>query len=332
MLHQCINICGLLVMCLLLSTTEAALDNREYPPVALQADACFTSDQKCQLSSAWYEPGDADATPATGYTATFSSQDGRWHYSPKHIFDKNPAGYPGQWLEGTYLCAAANDCPYKYSKTWTGTVATNDVSEDSTYKGEWVRLDVPGSAGTAFTKMTFWAGSTGRPHLYKVLGSSDGGTDWTELHDQSTAEDYTTGSGTVITKTWLNTDDYTSYLLVVSKLAGTSNTLQLLELAFYSAETYCPTNKYVDGTDCTPCDLGKYSTALGATQCAGTCGAGLYMPSQVRGLTHEYHPLFVIETNSSYVHVYMRTACVVTVCLELLGSRKLFQCRLAHIA
>jgi hypothetical protein len=271
----------LLVLLVLAAMTDAATDKKEYPPAALQADACFTGGQLCYLSAALYDSGtkNGTGTVTAGYSVTFSSEDGRWNYSPKNMFNKVTAGHPGQWQEGSYYCAPpATECTYRYSQAAIGT-----LSDTGPYIGEWVKLELP--AAQEFTTMSFWAstigeGAGGRPYAYKVYGSSDG-TSWTLVHNV-TAETGIANDGTK-SVTLNSPASFSKYILIVNKLAGSSITLTLYELVFYTAGVYCMSNKYaVDATPsaCTLCTQGTYSTSLNALTCTGKCPAGTYMPSQ----------------------------------------------------
>jgi hypothetical protein len=128
------SILRLLVLLLLVSTTEAATTaklEKMYPQAALQANACFST--FCTPANALYHP-------LQQWKATFSSQDERWNYSPKNIFNKDLAGSPGQWEEGSYLCSDGTPiiCTIKdeVARGLTGSIDGGSA----TYKGEWVRL------------------------------------------------------------------------------------------------------------------------------------------------------------------------------------------------
>ena len=133
-----------LVWVLLLASNAQAVPGkagRAYPPTALNQDACFTS--SCTLPGGPIVDG---TTYGSGtYSASFSSSDGRWSYSPRNIFDKNNnTGYYGRWLEGTYLCASAGQCTTRLS---------NNPAGDN-YHGEWVKLSLPVGDGVGSVRVT----------------------------------------------------------------------------------------------------------------------------------------------------------------------------------
>ncbi len=155
-----------LVWALLLASSAQALPGpagRAYPPNAMVEGACFTS--TCTLSGGSVVGG---TTYGSGsYSATFSSLDGRWQYSPRFIFDKsNNTGYSGRWLEGTYLCPA--DTPSECN-----TRLSNNPAGDS-YHGEWVKLNVP--VGNSVGSVVVTAGGTGYSGSSTVSFSAPGGT------------------------------------------------------------------------------------------------------------------------------------------------------------
>ncbi len=276
----------LVLLLLIASMTEAVTSLKEYPPAALDQDACFTS--ICKLSAALYDGGTATSgVVSAGYLASFSSQDGRWNYSPRNIFDKVTAGYPGQWHEGSYSNA---DYSFKYDLA-TPAPHTRTLASSNTevYPGEWVRLDLPGTQ--TFTKMKLWTststdGAKGRPLNYKVYGSTNSGSTWTGLLEVT--DEATIGNDGILAIDLQTPGSYSTYILVVNKLAGTSITLKIYELLFYTADTYCPSNKKADDavmTDCILCDQGTYSLSLNALLCLGKCPAGTYMPSQTAPTT-----------------------------------------------
>ncbi len=292
-----------LVLLFLTSVTEASLDLKEYPPAALEAGACFTENQVCALKAAWYDGG---TDGSTGYRATFSSQDGRWHYSPKHVFDKETAGYPAQWQEGSYRCNpdTNEDCEFKFIDPLDLSPHTRELASSTEYyPGEWVRLDLP--SAIAFTSMKIWAAPDtdsacgaancaaggGRPLSYRVYASADAGSTWTNLIEV-TAQAYAytglvTNTNDVVDLT--NSAAYDAYLLVVNKLTPTSTTLKLYELRFYSANGYCDSSKSADTnpnpTNCDACGSGLYSVSLNALSCTGKCPAGTYLKTSATGPT-----------------------------------------------
>ena len=263
-----------LVWVLLLASSAQAVPGkagRAYPPTALNQDACFTS--SCTLSGGSIVGGTSYGSGT--YSATFSSSDGQWNFSPRNIFDKNNnTGYSGRWLEGTYTCASADQCTTRLS---------NNPASDS-YHGEWVKLSLP--AGITVQRANIWAVNTNqRPLQYKLYGSGASSGPWTVVIDA-------TGVGADIdyNANGLHTKDpdsvpssYQYYMLVVGKCSG--ETLEVSELVLEDNTLGCPVATYLDGatTSCNLCDQGKYTPGIGAslsTQCSLSCPAGTYMATQ----------------------------------------------------
>jgi hypothetical protein len=198
---------------------------QEYPPAAIT-----TSGTPTLVSGSAYS-----LTTIATWSATISGQpygNGVYRitapsvYTPNTlypqwlVFDSETQDVGGVWKDNNYV-----------NGVWNGSTSSM-FTLDSSYYGDWVSLQLP--EPIVLTSCTFIARSSFPnrvPSKFRIYGSNDG-TNWTVLHDQTSALAYSSSKASVPVQT---NASHTYIALVVSALpAGTSsNVLNFVQWSIF---------------------------------------------------------------------------------------------------
>lgn len=186
---------------------------RVYPPAALATTSSGDNTTSKTLSGQLYGDG--------VYNISWSSDYGSWR--PSHIFDGVNSG-----------AAGGHSDVDKYDTTTGNTTSTAFLV--SGYNGEWVRLKLPNAIYLSYVILYQRNNETRTPIDYKIYGTNNNGTNWTEIISTTNAV-YTNNihSSVVVNYT---TTAFIEYGIVINKIKQNASytNWNFDELQFYGNE------------------------------------------------------------------------------------------------
>jgi len=217
---------------------------RKYPPKALVPTTATSQTKNTEISISGEAYGNTDAT--NKYKIDWSREFNET-FQGVHLFNGSTTDYGALFKTGNYSTTGANAKQY---------IGTDFIKSD--YKGEWVKLTLPIPIFLQYVKL-YPRPANGSlifdiaPADFKVYGSNDSGTTWTEIINVvgATYGNFATNELVPFVSAYnnivsvdgvsANTTAYKMYGLVVNKITGTNfNLLNFNELEFWGNEIPTP--------------------------------------------------------------------------------------------